>query len=121
MIAAMSSTSSDGSEHGWTFLSNYAHVLVCIARNPDVTLREVAAQVGITERAVVRIIGELENAGVVTRVREGRRNHYEVDATTRLRHPLEADKTIGDLLSALIPRRDLAALKAVKRGRSRTS
>jgi predicted transcriptional regulator len=114
----MARSRDDPTPHEWTFLSNYAHVLVCIAKDRDVTLREVAAQVGITERAVVRIIRELEDAGVVTRVREGRRNHYEVDTSLRLRHPLEADKTVGDLLSALLSRREAAALRPPARGRS---
>ncbi len=104
----MSSSSKHGStgrngEHVWTFLSNYGHVLLCIAREPDATLREIAGLVGVTERAVHRIISELESVGVVTRVREGRRNHYEVDLTLPLRHPLEEDKTVGDLLGALLP------------------
>jgi predicted transcriptional regulator len=63
----------------WTFLSNHAHVLVCLARDPDARMREVAARVGITERAVQRIIGQLESLGVIAKIREGRRNHYEID------------------------------------------
>ena len=106
-------------DYVWTFLSNYAHVLVCIARDPDATLREVAEQVGVTERAVHRIIAELEGAGVVTRIREGRRNHYEVDASVPLRHPVESEKTVGDLLSALLTRSEAAAL-GLPRGRSRS-
>ena len=96
--------------HLWTFLSNYAHVLVCLARDPDSTLREVADQVGITERAVHRIVRELEVAGVVSRVRAGRRNHYEIDVTVPMRHPLEADKTVGDLLAALLSEPEMQAL-----------
>lgn len=85
----------------WTFLSNHAHVLVCLAREPDIRLRDVAENVGITERAVLKIVSELERAGVVTRTREGRRNHYSVHKDVRLRHSLECDRTIGDLLSIL--------------------
>ena len=104
-----SSPANDDS-HVWTFMSNYAHVLVCVARNPDITLREIAERVGVTERAAYRLVAELEGAGVITRYREGRRNHYEVETATSLRHPLEADKTVGDLLEALLTRSEAAAL-----------
>lgn len=89
-------------EHSWTFLSNYAHVLVCLARDPDMRLRDVAEQVGITERGVFKIIGNLEAGGVVTRVKEGRRNHYEIDTSVKLRHPLESARDIGALLEMLL-------------------
>ncbi|MCH9688810.1 MAG: winged helix-turn-helix domain-containing protein [Deltaproteobacteria bacterium] len=100
----------EGDGHAWTFLSNYAHVLVCIARDPDLTVREIADHVGITERATHRLVTELEAAGVATRHREGRRNHYEVDVTMPLRHPLEHQRTVGDLLVALLDRSEAAAL-----------
>jgi len=74
------------------------------------TLREVGDLVGVTERAVHRLVSELEAAGVVTRFREGRRNHYEIDLTVPLRHPLEADKTVGDLLAALLSTAEARAL-----------
>ncbi|MGH1344010.1 MAG: winged helix-turn-helix transcriptional regulator [Nannocystales bacterium] len=99
-------------EHSWTFLSNYAHVLVCLARDPDITLREVAEQVGVTERAIHRIVGELTTAGVVVKEREGRRNHYTLSLSTPLRHPLEEGKTISDLLSGLLTRSEMARLHA---------
>lgn len=89
-------------EGGWTFLSNHAHVLLCVARDPDARLRDVADAVGITERATHRIISELEEAGVVTRIREGRRNHYEIDISAALRHPLESNRTVGSLLESLL-------------------
>ncbi len=82
----------------WTFLTNHAHVLLALAANPDLTLREVAEQVGITERAAHRIVGELEQEGALTRSREGRRNHYEIRADFPLRHPLEQHCTVGHLL-----------------------
>ncbi len=108
---ALSSGSAGGSdEHVWTFLSNYAQVLICIARDPDSTLRGIADQVGVTERAVHRIVSELEAAGVLTKAREGRRNHYELDLSTPMRHPLEADRTVGDLLAALLTKKEAAAL-----------
>lgn len=84
---------------GWTFLTNHAHVLVCLKRSPDLLLREVANQVGITERAVQRIVSELEEAGVLTREKIGRRNRYSLTLTVPLRHPLESNRTVGDLLT----------------------
>ena len=86
---------------GWTFLSNHTHVLVCLARNPDQVLREVAQQVGITERAVQRIVAELEAAGVIRRERQGRRNRYFLNLHAPLRHPLERHCTVGELLRSV--------------------
>lgn len=94
--------SSEERKSSWTFLSNHAHVLVCLARDPETRLRDVAEQVGITERGVFKIVAELEQAGVVTRTREGRRNRYKIDPTSRLRHPLEASRTVGRLLAILL-------------------
>lgn len=85
----------------WTFLSNHAHVLVCLAQDQDARIRDVALQVGITERAVSTIVAELVSAGVVTRTKDGRRNHYELHRDVALRHPLEAHHTVGDLLASL--------------------
>jgi predicted transcriptional regulator len=85
----------------WTFLTNHAQVLVCIAEEPDIRGRDIAERVGITERAAQSIIGDLVECGYVTRTREGRRNRYEVNRDGRLRHPLQADHTIGELLGAL--------------------
>ncbi len=86
----------------WTFLSNHAHVLVCIARNPDSRVREIAEQVGITERAVMRIISELEEAGFVSHERHGRRNRYSIDPDRQLRHPLEEGVLIRQLLQPIL-------------------
>lgn len=82
----------------WTYLTNHAHVLVLLARNPSLVLREVALQVGITERAVQRIISDLEATGVLEREKIGRQNHYRINADQPLRHPIESHRTIGDLL-----------------------
>jgi len=82
----------------WTFLSNHAHVLVCIARDPNIRVREIALAVGITERAVQRILGELEGADVISRTRQGRRTHYEVNHRQPLRHPIEAEHSVGELV-----------------------
>lgn len=98
--------------HSWTFLSNYAHVLVCLARDPDITLREVAELVGVTERAIHRIVAELTAARVVVKEREGRRNHYTLSLSMPLRHPLEEGKTVGDLLSGLLSRSEMAQVRA---------
>lgn len=91
----------DAGGHQWTFFTNHAHVMVCLARNPDQPLREVALAVGITERAVQRIVADLEQAGYLERLRSGRRNRYQMFPGTPLRHPLEAHRSIGDLLDAV--------------------
>ncbi len=83
---------------GWTFITNHGHVLVCLAADPEVLVRDVAASIGITERAVQQIIGDLERAGVVARARVGRRNHYLVCREQRLRHPVESGVTIGQFV-----------------------
>ena len=90
--------------HGpdWTFLSNHSHVLLCIAREPELRLREVAHRVGITERAVQRIVADLEEGGYLSRVREGRRNRYEVHAGRPLRHPIAAHRDVSLLLELFL-------------------
>lgn len=95
------------SEHKWTFLSNHSHVLVLLAQNAKRTLREVAQDIGITERAVQRIVAELEEAGYLVRHREGRQNHYQIHLKKHLRHPIESHRTIGDLLDLMGPVHDL--------------
>lgn len=86
----------------WTFLTNHAHVLVLLSRNPSLVLREVALQVGITERAVQRIIADLEAGKVIEREKVGRQNHYRIRADQPLRHPIESHRSIGELLALLI-------------------
>lgn len=85
-------------EGRWTFLTNHSHVLIILHRDPSTVLREVAAKVGITERAVQRIIADLQVEGFIEREKAGRRNHYRILADQPLRHPIEAHRTIGDLL-----------------------
>jgi predicted transcriptional regulator len=85
----------------WSFLTNHARVLVCIAQDPSVRLREIGDAVGITERASHRIVSELAGAGYIIRERNGRRNHYEIQAHLRLPDPLARDKNVGDLLAIL--------------------
>ena len=97
-------TAAETAPAAWTFFSNHAHVLFCLAADPGMLLRDVAAQVGITERAVQRIVADLEAAGVLARVREGRRNRYKVDPRVSLRHPVEAHRNIGDLLALVLSR-----------------
>ena len=89
---------------GWTFLTNHAHVLIALAKDPELRLRDVATSVGITERAVQKIVAELEAGGVLSREREGRRNHYQINRSVRLRHPVEAHRQVGHILAAIIPK-----------------
>ena len=86
-------------EAKWTFLSNHSHVLICLHQDPELTLREVADRVGITERSVQRILGELEEAGYVRRERRGLRNEYRFRTSAPLRHPIESHCKIGDLIA----------------------
>lgn len=86
----------------WTFLTNHAHVMVFLGRDPHARIRDVAAAVGITERAAQRIVAELERAGYLERRRVGRRNHYTLHVDRPLRHPLEGTHSIGDLLELLV-------------------
>ena len=88
--------------HRWTFLSNHAHVLICLAQNPDMRLREVAERIGITERAVFNIIADLEQEGLLTRYREGRRNSYELSLDHPLRHPIEKHRQVGELVRLIL-------------------
>ncbi|HEX6872128.1 MAG TPA: helix-turn-helix domain-containing protein [Micromonosporaceae bacterium] len=88
-----------GAARTWTFLTNHAHVLLAIARDPTARLRDVADTVGVTERAAQAIVADLEAGGYLRRTRVGRRNHYTVNAAGHFRHPAEADAQIGDLLA----------------------
>ena len=88
-------------EAGWTFLTNHSHVLLCLVQDPEARMRDVAAKVGITERAVQRIVSELEAAGYVSRTREGRRNTYEVNGALPLRHAVEGHKTLNALIKLI--------------------
>lgn len=87
----------------WTFFTNHAHVLFCISRDADVRLRDVAATVGITERAAQRIVAELEEAGYLDHEHRGRRNHYEIIRDAPLRHSVERHIDVRDLLNILEP------------------
>lgn len=89
----------------WTFLSNHGHVLVCLALDPQSRLRDIAARVGITERAVQGILRNLEDAGYVLKERVGRRNSYTVNGDQPFRHPLEARVPVGDFLRLITAQR----------------
>lgn len=91
--------SSSSQTKSWTFLTNHTHVLVLLHNEPNLVLREVAKRVGITERAVQRIIADLERGKFVRREKVGRRNRYEVIVDKPLRHPIESHRNIGDLLT----------------------
>jgi DNA-binding Lrp family transcriptional regulator len=85
----------------WGFLTNHAHVLLCIARDPRSRARDIAEQIGITERATQRILADLIAGGYVTRTKVGRRNHYTIDLGGHLRHPVLRDLSVGPLLEVL--------------------
>ena len=87
---------------GWTFLTNHAHVLLTIARDPQITMRNVAAGVGITERATQKIVADLVAAGYLSKTRNGRRNSYVVATGQPFRHPLDAGHDVDELLVALV-------------------
>jgi len=92
---------SDENAPTWSFLTNHAGVLLCIANDPGIRLREIGDTIGITERAAHRIVGELADAGYLTRQRNGRRNHYEIQTHLRLPDPLARGKKVSDLLAIL--------------------
>ena len=103
---------------GWKFVTNYALVLCQIAQQPRITIREISLTIGITEKAIHRIITDLETDGYVTKIREGRRLRYRINPDLCLRDEMLQDKAVGDLLEMLgwkrrrkqIPRRELVAL-----------
>jgi MarR family len=85
----------------WSFLTNHARVLLCIAQDPGIRLREIGDAIGITERATHRIVVELANAGYIARTRSGRRNHYTIQSDLPFPDPLAREQKIGDLLAVL--------------------
>jgi DNA-binding MarR family transcriptional regulator len=96
-----------GDDSSWTFLTNHAHVLLCIRRDPEARLRDIATLVGITERATQKIVSDLSDAGYVKVERLGRRNSYTISSRRPLRHPLEKFHHIGELLDVLASDRPL--------------
>ncbi|GMR16983.1 MAG: hypothetical protein BMS9Abin32_031 [Gammaproteobacteria bacterium] len=105
----------------WNFFSNYAHVLICLAENPDTRLRDVAERVGITERTALRLVTQLEQDGILMRVKEGRRNSYVIKPNARLRHAIEAHCTVGELLETILSPADFKSLARRPGGRNRRS
>ncbi|GAA2776574.1 MarR family transcriptional regulator [Mycolicibacterium pallens] len=99
-------TNYDSGMGEWTFLTNHAHTLLCIARDPGIRLRDVAERVGVTERAAQRIVADLVEAGYLDRLREGRRNYYRIRADRPLRHPVEHGHRIGEILAVLHESKD---------------
>ena len=89
----------------WTFLTNHAHVLLCLAREPELRLRDVAERVGVTERAVQRIVADLEDGGYLIRHRTGRQNEYEIAGEGPMRHPVESHRTVQALIDLVKPAR----------------
>jgi predicted transcriptional regulator len=85
----------------WRFVTNHTQVLLTIARNPSIRTRDIAAEVGITERAAQRIVADLVEAGFLESTRVGRRNHYTINRDHVMRHPAQANQQIGDLLDLL--------------------
>lgn len=94
----------ESEEPRWNFFTNHAHVLFYLKAHPDEPLRKVALAVGITERAVQRIVAELEEGGCLTRTKVGRKNQYTIDGSMPLRHNLEAHRTVNDLLNFVDPK-----------------
>lgn len=86
------------SNRGWTFLTNHGHVLICLHRDPRMRIRDIATEVGITDRAVQAILLDLEQGGYLTKEKVGRRNEYRVHPDLAFRHPSEAMRQIGELL-----------------------
>jgi hypothetical protein len=91
----------DDESPGWTFLTNHGQVLVCVARDPGIRLRDIGDRVGITERAAHRIVAQLSAAGYITRKREGRRNKYTVNPDVPLPDPIARERNVGELLEVL--------------------
>ncbi|WP_151480805.1 helix-turn-helix transcriptional regulator [Streptomyces albicerus] len=89
------------SHSGWTFLTNHARVLASIAENQNTRIRDIAARCRLTERAVQKIISDLEEGGYLTHTRQGRTNEYRIEPGTILRHPADAGLTVAGLLSVL--------------------
>ena len=103
MVYTSPMATGEGTENGkaWRFLTNHGHVFLELASNPDVRISELSDLVGITERAVVRILRDLESDGYVEVIREGRRNRYRVHANLPMRHPNLRDHAVGELVKAL--------------------
>lgn len=100
-VASMQTDHDVESRSTWTFLTNHAHVMIAISRNPEIRQRDVADQVGITIGAVQRIVHELVEGGYLISERVGRRNHYRINGDKSLRHPMESGHNIDELVTLL--------------------
>jgi DNA-binding IclR family transcriptional regulator len=96
----------------WAFLTNHARVLICVAHDPEIRLRDIGSQLGITERAAHRIITELAVAGYISRERTGRRNHYTINAHLPLPDAIAREQNIGELLTILTATRDGSTVRS---------
>ena len=101
----------------WAFLTNHARVLICVAHDPEIRLRDIGSQLGITERAAHRIITELAVAGCISRERTGRRNHYTINAHLPLPDAIAREQSIGELLTILTATRDGSTVRSPKTDR----
>jgi DNA-binding IclR family transcriptional regulator len=97
----MKPTSGDGRHPSWRFVTNHGHVLQCIAEDPTIRLRDIAISVGITERTAAHIVNDLEQAGYLTKTRDGRRNRYEIHGELPLRHSHHQHRTVRELIGFL--------------------
>lgn len=104
-MASKKSEPAEPNAPSWTFLTNHAHVLLSVAADPQIRIRDLADKVGITERAVQRIIADLEEAEYLEHERDGRRNVYRVREGMPLRHPIERHRKVAVLLDILRPKR----------------
>jgi len=106
----------------WSFLTNHARALLCIAHDPGVRLRDIAAELGITERSAYGIVNDLAAAGYVVKRRDGRRNRYEIQHHVSLQEPTARERTIGDMLDLLVDKKrrvELSKARAVPDGNGR--
>lgn len=92
---------SEGKASNWTFLTNHSHVLLCLAKDPYMRIRDLSASVGITERAVQRILAELAEGDFIDKTKDGRRNIYKLKADKALKHPVESHKQVKDLINLI--------------------
>lgn len=85
----------------WTFLSHHAHVLLALSENPNLTIEEIARVAGLTTRSIVNVLKDLEDGGYLSKSKEGRNNHYEINLKANLRHSTSGNHTVGELIKAL--------------------
>ena len=108
----------------WSFLTNHARALLSIAHDPGVRLRDIASELGITERSAYGIVNDLAAAGYVVKERDGRRNRYEIQQHVSLHEPTARERTIGDVLDLLVDKKrrvELSKARAATDGNGRTA